>query len=266
MQITTYIIDTFTTTPFKGNPTSICYTETAISENNMLSIASELNQPVTAFIQKTKPGEYFIRYFTPTTEIPACGHGTLGASRAAALEENITNVTFHTTSKVELKAVVDNDMVMMTYPKYELQPFKVTKAILGSLPLDAFKTAGYCPELEALFIETDAKRLRSIKPDYRKMMQSTDAIMEIVVTSAADTNDHDYLLRSFCPWIGIDEDPVTGSVHAVLSGFWQQRLNKNHLKAYQASARGGDLVVNAYDDRTEIGGRTVMILKGKIEV
>ena len=264
MQITTYIIDTFTSTPFKGNPTSICCTGSAIHERDMLAIANELNQPVTAFIQQIKPGEYSIRYFTPITEIPACGHGTLGASRAASLESGFDNVTFHTKEGVVIRATVIDDLVMMTYPKYELHPFKVTKAILKSLPLDAFKTAGYCRELECLFIETDASRLRSVKPDYRKMTQSTNAIVEIVITSAADTNDYDYLLRSFCPWIGIDEDPVTGSVHTVLSGFWQQRLNKSNLKAFQASARGGEVIVNAFDNKTEIGGKTAVVLKGTL--
>ncbi|HEX6181228.1 MAG TPA: PhzF family phenazine biosynthesis protein [Chitinophagaceae bacterium] len=264
MQIDTYIIDSFTATPFKGNPTSVCYTQSAIRERDMLAIANELNQPVTAFIQQIKPGEYSIRYFTPITEIPACGHGTLGAARAASLESGLNNVVFNTKEGVVIHATIDDDLVMMTYPKYEMQPFKVTKAILKSLPLDAFKSAGYCRELECLFIETDASRLRSIKPDYRKMVQSTNAIVEIVITSADDTNGYDYLLRSFCPWIGIDEDPVTGSVHTVLSGFWQQRLNKSQLRAYQASARGGEVIVNAFDDKTEIGGKTAVVLKGAI--
>ena len=158
MQITTYFIDSFTATPFKGNPTSVCFSESAIAEDTMLSIAAELNLPVTGFVVKTAPSEYSIRYFTPITEIPACGHGTLGASRAMALHDNISNVTFHTTSGVTVKAVIEDDLVMMTYPKYELQPFTVTTAILKSLHLDAFKSAGYCAELECLFIETDASR------------------------------------------------------------------------------------------------------------
>ncbi len=263
MQITTYIIDTFSDVPFKGNPAAIFCPSNNIDDDKMLALASEVNLPVSAFIQKIKPKEYSIRYFTPITEISACGHATLGSSRVTALEDGISDVTFHTKEGVTLKASIQDDLVMMTYPKYELKPFEVTKAMLSSLPLDAFTTAGYCSELETLFIETDAPRLRSIKPDYRKMVQSSDVIKEIVVTSVADTNGYDYLLRSFCPWIGIDEDPVTGSVHTILSGFWQERLNKNRLKAYQASARGGELIVNAFDDKTEIGGKTFVVLKGQ---
>ena len=72
------------------------------------------------------------------------------------------------------------------------------------------------------------------------------------------------LLRSFCPWIGIDEDPVTGSVHAVLAGFWKARLGKNELTAYQASDRGGEVFLKAFDNTVQIGGKAITILTGEL--
>lgn len=264
MQINTYIIDTFTSTPFKGNPTGICYLREMINDTAMQAIAGELNFPVSGFIQLMRGQEYSIRYFTPITEIPACGHATLAAARTAAIEDNAATATFYTSSGIALTTTMNGNTVMMTYPKYAMQPFNVTDEILGSLQLQEFISAGYSPELETLFIETDAATLRSVQPDYRRMERSSEEIKEIVLTSSSGTNGYDYLLRSFCPWIGIDEDPVTGSVHTVLSGFWKDRLHKSNLKAYQASARGGDLLVNAFDDKTEIGGETVVLLKGTI--
>lgn len=266
MKMNTYIIDAFTSVAFKGNPTGVCYVENAINEDKMLALANELNFPVTAFVQKISPQQYAIRYFTPTTEIPACGHATLAAAKATTLEDGTASATFHTTEGIALKTTAEGELIMMTYPKYEMRSFPVTNEILQGLDLKEFKTAGYCPELETLFIETDPKTLRAIQPDYARLVKSSDAIIEVVITSVADSNEHDYLLRSFCPWIGIDEDPVTGSVHTVLSGFWKDRLHKSTLKAYQASARGGELVVKAYDDKTEIGGKAIIILKGQIDL
>ena len=231
----------------------------------MRDIAAELNFPVTAFILQTSPGQYSIRYFTPVVEIPACGHATLAAAKAAMLEGNHDIVNFHTTEGIVLKAISEGPSIMMTYPKYTMQPMEVSRETLDSLQLKEYKTAGYCSELECLFIETDANTLRTIKPDYKKLVQSNSEIIEVVVTSVADTNGHDYLLRSFCPWIGIDEDPVTGSVHAVLSGFWKERLHKNVLKARQASERGGEVIVKAYDDKTEIGGIASIVQKAQME-
>ena len=83
MQGSVFIIDTFTSAPFHGNPTAVCFANGEIADNEMLSIAAELNLPVTAFVFKTGLEEkYRIRYFTSTTEIPACGHATLAAARA----------------------------------------------------------------------------------------------------------------------------------------------------------------------------------------
>jgi predicted PhzF superfamily epimerase YddE/YHI9 len=88
----------------------------------------------------------------------------------------------------------------------------------------------------------------------------------VVITSISDDANFDYFLRSFCPWIGIDEDPVTGSVHSVLGNFWKQRLHRQNMNAYQASARGGELLIRAFDDRVEIGGEAVVILTGEMAV
>lgn len=72
------------------------------------------------------------------------------------------------------------------------------------------------------------------------------------------------MLCSFCPWIGIDEDPVTGSVQAVLAGYWKQRLQKNELVAWQASARGGKLMVSYYKEAVVLGGETALVMEGRL--
>jgi predicted PhzF superfamily epimerase YddE/YHI9 len=70
----------------------------------------------------------------------------------------------------------------------------------------------------------------------------------------------------FAPAVGIDEDPVTGSAHTVLTPFWSQRLNKIHLTARQVSERGGELSCKMSGDRVEIGGKAITYLVGEIEV
>lgn len=266
MQLPTFIIDTFTSQPFKGNPTGVCYMADMLPENTMLFIAGELNFPVTAFIRPSDAHEYAIRYFTPVTEIPACGHATLASARVVQMQDAIDKAKFLTTNGIALSAQMTGDVAMMTYPKYFMQTAEVNRQTLDSLQIHDYLSAGLCHELECLFIETAPQTLRTIQPDYASLVKSNPAIKEVVITSVSDDNEYDYLLRSFCPWIGIDEDPVTGSVHTALSGFWKDRLNKDTLKAYQASERGGELLIKAYDDKTEIGGKSVVIMKGMMEV
>ena len=81
---------------------------------------------------------------------------------------------------------------------------------------------------------------------------------------ASDDSQYDYLLRSFCPWIGIDEDSVTGSVQAALAPYWAARLNKSKLRAYQASERGGEFILSVEDHQVQIQGACVFVMKGEL--
>ena len=83
---------------------------------------------------------------------------------------------------------------------------------------------------------------------------------------SSDGNDYDFVLRSFCPWIGIDEDPVTGSVHSVLAVKWQKKLQKDTLRAYQASERGGEVGLHVFDDKINISGDFVIVGRGELSI
>ena len=78
--------------------------------------------------------------------------------------------------------------------------------------------------------------------------------------------DYDFVSRYFWPANGGDEDAVTGSIHAGLAPFWAQKLGKNELLAYQASARGGQLACVVNDERVKISGQAVLYLTGTINI
>lgn len=262
MQVPVFLIDTFTAEKDKGNPTAVCLLYSPMAPGNMQSIAKELAVPVTAFVELTdEPAAITpIRYFTGITEIPACGHATLAAAEVVLKLSAAEKATFKTIAGIAIEVKRVDGVIVLTYPRYHLKEITVPEGVLQSLSLPQYASAGFCAELETLFIELEsAALLRSIQPDYKQMVQGSNDIKEVVITSASDDERYDFLLRSFCPWIGIDEDPVTGSVHSVLAGFWKQRLGKQQLKAYQASARGGELYVTGYDDKVELGGKTVIV-------
>lgn len=78
--IKTYVVDAFITDrPFSGNPAGICFLDSWKSESLMQHIAAEMNHSETAFIVKQDDG-FSIRYFTPTVEVPLCGHATLATA------------------------------------------------------------------------------------------------------------------------------------------------------------------------------------------
>jgi len=84
------------------------------------------------------------------------------------------------------------------------------------------------------------------------------------VTSRGDDRRYDFVSRFFAPAVGVNEDPVTGSAHCCLGPYWGERLNKQQMTAFQASARGGVVRVRVSDDRVFLGGHAVTVFKGAL--
>jgi len=90
-----YQIDAFTKDLFKGNPAGVVSNADGLTESEMQAIARELNNAETAFILSPTASDHdvWIRFFTPTTEVPSCGHATIAAHYVRALEKDLSSCT-----------------------------------------------------------------------------------------------------------------------------------------------------------------------------
>lgn len=263
-----FLLDTFSDELFKGNPTPVCIVDVSMGSSEMAALAKEFLAPVSVFIHLSEnENEFRIRYYTITGEIPACGHGTLGAAYVVfeyfSSEEALC---FTTIEGTQLKATKEEKLVFIEYPKFEPVAFKLNHSIKNALGIDKSETFFYCQELESLFIEfKEEDTVRKMKPDFDMLLKASNEIKEVVVMSKSEFDNYDFILRSFCPWIGINEDPVTGSIHAVLGHYWKAKLNKDVLKAYQASERGGLLIIKPQQNSVKIGGNSRVLIEGKMK-
>ncbi len=270
MTIQTYIIDAFTNTAFKGNPAGVCLLESAIDEKLMQSIAAELNLSETAFLIKNHnlANTYHIRYFTPQVEIAFCGHATLASSKFLQVEENLTEVTFQTNRNLTIPVMLANGIIKMNFPIYHLESYKATESIFEGLGITKYLSSGYVKELDMAVIEVaDADIVRNLNPNFNTLLNDRSGIKILVITAISDKQEYDFISRAFCPWAGVNEDPVTGSAHSILSYYWKNKLNKTSFHAYQASKRGGSMQINVLNEyATEVIGEAVIIFKGEITV
>ncbi len=262
-----YLLDTFSEEKFKGNPTPICFLDGVLDKQTMCALAKEFSAPVTAFVAPAKDDHTFpIRYFTVTGEIPACGHATIGAAFVLFNILGKKHIVFETKEKIRLKARKEGDITYIGYPKFERTDFDIPMELLEALGIENSKTHFFCRELESLFIElNDEREVSQVQPDFNRLTQSTGKVKEVVIMSRSDGQHYDFVLRSFCPWIGIDEDPVTGSVHSVLGHFWKDITQKDDLIAWQASPRGGKVFIRALQNGVEIGGSSSVIIEGELK-
>ncbi len=259
-----FTVDAFTNAPFKGNPAAVCLLNEARDADWMLQVAAEMNLAETAFLVPREDG-YDLRWFTPTVEIPLCGHATLASAhilwQTGKLKADET-ARFHTMSGW-LTAQRVGDLIELDFPALASYAAEVPEemiAALGADPINAVllkdpsgKDRNYLAEF------AEAKTVRELHPSF---MQLRSLPYGVIVTAKSDTADFDFVSRYFASAYGIDEDPVTGSAHCALTPYWSAKLNKTEMMAYQASARGGQMQVVLQGDRVLMRGHAVTVVKG----
>ena len=246
-----YIVDAFTDKVFHGNQAAVCVLDKWLPDKMMMDIAAENNFSETAFTVKADEG-YDLRWFTPADEINLCGHATLAAAYVLFnyYESDADRIVFHTMSG-DLFCGRRGDCIEMDFPAYRLNEVPVTDdmaAAMGAAPKEAYL------DRDLLLVYEDEDIVRNMKPDIDKVKQLDG--MGVGVT--APGKEYDCVSRFFVPELSIPEDPVTGSVHCMITPYWTKRLGKNSLNAYQASARGGKLICELRGDRVIISGKAVL--------
>lgn len=258
-----YLIDAFTSEPFKGNPAAVVPLDEWLPTNVMQAIATENNQSETAFFVKEADGRFHIRWFSPLKEIVFCGHATL-ASAYVILGKSDTGsvITFRADAVGDLPVVMlDNGSMEMSFPNRAPKRLtSVPPALAEGLPLAPVEVL---QNQQAYFAVYETEReVRALIPNLRKLVE----LGPLDVTVTARGESHDFVSRYFWPANGGDEDPVTGSIHAGLAPYWAQRLGKDQLIAMQVSRRTGVLNCRVEGERVYISGSAVKYLEGVIEI
>jgi PhzF family phenazine biosynthesis protein len=262
-----YYIDSFTSEMFKGNPAAVCLVETAVSETGMLSIAAEIGFSETAFINRIKNDEYGIRFFTPKEEIALCGHATLAAAKIVFELTALEQLIFINKDGIRLPIDKADGKIRMQFPAYDVSGMGLPATLLQALGIQHALYTGYNKEINCLVIEIESsEQLQALKPDFAKLLASYQGIAGVLVTAKSNKVEFDFEYRYFWPWIGTDEDPVTGAVQTFLTPYWANKLGKTKLKAFQASQRTGVMGTALTDRRVYICGDGVKVLEGMLNI
>lgn len=249
MQITS--INAFTHGALKGNPAGVCEVSAFPEDAVMQRAAHRMGHAETAFLVKLSTNHYALRWFTPTTEVALCGHGTLAAAhflRESHLVDGVSPVQFATASGT-LTARYDGAHIYLTLPTKPGDEIPITarlEACLGVTIRTALRN-----DINYLVEVADIEALRNCSPNLHAIA-SLDS--EDLIVTCIGTDGYDYAYRCFCPQVGIDEDPVTGSANCILAPFWAARLGRITMKALQTSTNGGALNITLNQESVEIGG------------
>ena len=266
MKLRLFQVDAFTDHVFSGNPAAICPLEEWLPEDRMQAIAAENNLSETAFFSANNHG-YDLRWFTPTTEADLCGHATLATAFVIwnHLGSDARTLRFHTRSGT-LTVGQKDDLLVMDFP---LLPPTACR----NPPQELLDGLGSRPQEIHAYMETEGSgnylavygseaEVRVLRPNFAVLARLGG--MGVIVTGPGESAD--FASRYFAPGYGIDEDPVTGSIHCTLVPYWADRLCKKAFHARQVSTRSGDLFCELLDGRVSIAGHAVLFMEGQIEV
>ncbi len=252
-------VDAFADKPLTGNPAAVMPLEYWLDDALMQAIATENNLSETAFTvpNGSDEADFDLRWFTPTSEVELCGHATLAAGHVLMAGHQ---VSFSTKSGALIVNRRDDqlELDMRAAKLVEVREPELCAA-LGLPESPVWIADGYN---DAAIIEVDDEAaVRALQPDFSALKK----IHRMAVVTARGKSE-DVVSRVFVPYLGIDEDPVTGSAHAALVPYWTGRLGRTDFTALQASARTGLLHCRLEVDRVVLGGRCRTVIVGQFQL
>ena len=294
---TLYQIDSFTKEKFKGNPAGVVTNADGLTVDEMQKIARELNNSETAFIFSSNNDEYdvHIRFFTPISEVPICGHATIAAHYVRALENKLdTSRIYHKTGAgilpVDILKGNSDYKITMTQGKIEfgniiegtnkeslLSALNISEAnLIENYPIQIVSTGHSKVMIGIKNVDT----LNTLQPNYDALSKLSEIIKcNGYYVFTINSQEDDILVngRMFAPAIGINEDPVTGNANGPLGAYLVHHNFVQHnnfsfkFKAKQGEAikRAGiiDVEVTMEDKEpieVKISGNAVIVFKSEI--
>lgn len=242
-----YQIDSFTKEKFTGNPAGVITNADGLSDNEMQKIAREMNNSETAFIFSSNNGEYdtHVRFFTPTSEVPICGHATIAAHYARAIENKLDTCRNYQKTGAGILPVdiikKNNDYkIVMTQGKIEFGNIIEDENKIQLLTALNIKESDLLDNYKIQIVSTghskvmigikNIETLNSLKPDYEALSKLSQIIKcNGYYVFTVNSQDEEILIngRMFAPAVGINEDPVTGNANGPLGAYL---VHYNHVK------------------------------------
>lgn len=259
-----YHVNAFCGRGAAGNPGAICLLDDSHSPEWMQEVAAQMNLSETGFVQRLDTGDFALRWFSPRQEMPLCGHVTLGAAHVIWVEAQLSDqaVLRFETARGALHASRGADGIEIALPIdlcTDVTPPTWFRDVFAVEPKRALAgNRKYLIELAS------AAEVLGVRPNFDLLRRVADR--GVILTARSASSGHDIVSRYFASYVGVDEDPATGSAHCCLVPYWSERLGKPLIRAWQASARGGNLIGRCIGDDVHLTGQARTVLAGELRL
>ena len=266
MAVALTIVDSFTDRPFSGNPAGVCLLEASAPETWMQAVAAEVNLAETAFLVPRGDVDHDLRWFTPTVEVPLCGHATLASAHVLGGSGRFHTLSGLLTCTPGSNGTIDMDLPATVVTSVSGAAANGWGARLG-LTESRVVAVSHGPGDWTLIEVTDAAAVRSAVPDFDQVMaHSPHAVIVVADTTDDASEPTDSVARVFAPASSIPEDPVTGAAHTLIGPWLAARTGRSAFTGYQASRRGGTVTMRVAGDRVVVSGHAITTFQGTLLV
>lgn len=294
-----YQIDSFSKEKFTGNPAGVITNADGLTDYEMQKIARELNNSETAFIFSSNSNDYdvHVRFFTPTSEVPICGHATIAAHYARAVENVLdTSRVYHKTGAgiLPVDIIKENEDYKIVMTQGQIEFGSIIDGINKEELLAALNinNSDLLDNHEIQIASTGHSKvmigiksieiLNTLQPDYNALSKLSKIIKcNGYYVFTVNSQDSDILIngRMFAPAVGINEDPVTGNANGPLGAYLvKHNLVKHNNSIFKFKAKQGEAIKrtgiieievkieNKKPVEVKISGNAVIIFKTELSL
>jgi PhzF family phenazine biosynthesis protein len=268
-------VDVFTHTPYAGNPVAVVHDADGLSTEQMQRFARWTNLSETTFLLPPRAAEadYRVRIFTPVLELPFAGHPTLGTCHAwleagGRAKDTGAVVQECGAGLVEIRRAAEG-LAFAAPPLVRSGPVEpaLVERIASMLRIDRRDV------VDAQWVANGPEWVAVMLADAQSVLAIRPGVVDLdvgVVGPYPQGSPAAFEVRAFFPKDGSTvEDPVTGSLNASLAE-WLLRTGRARgpYVASQGSAlgRSGRVHISTDDGRIWVGGATVTLLEGELEL
>jgi PhzF family phenazine biosynthesis protein len=267
-------LDVFTAAALRGNPLAVVHDGSGLDDARLAAFARWTNLSETTFLlpPTTPEADYRVRIFTPAGELPFAGHPTLGSCHAwlaAGGQPRREDVVVQECG-VGLVPIRRSPRLAFAAPPATFEPVDAAllQRVCAALGLDPARVrdatwADNGPRQMTLLLDA-AETVLALRPDHAALKTLAKVG---VVGPHPEGAECRFEVRFFAAAIGVDEDPVTGSLNAKIAQWLigSGRAPASYVAAQgTAMGRAGRVHVQRDAEGTWIGGDVAPCVAGTV--
>lgn len=248
-------VNAFTKNVNYGNPTVVYVINHFPSSQEMQRLSAKHNVSETVFIKKVYQNNFKIRWFTPISEAPLCGHATLASAHVLYYYNLVT--TEYPINFIHYKSIYSvsktHNWINLYFPK--INTYRISSNLIIDTIFQNYNLIYLGVANNIILVELrNSNEVEFFIPNFSLI--SLLPYRALLITSRHI--HYDFISRYFAPSVGIKEDPVCGSAHCRLIPYWAKKLHKNEMIAYQVSKRGGMIKCKNLNNSVVISGQAII--------